>query len=88
MAKSGEISSRKSDRDLFLENCKYDNAAIILDSAENAKAGDWWYMPDTNWITVWANTLNGKVRYGKMDFETFLYSCIAETNKRLQEYKK
>lgn len=88
MAKNGYCSSRKSDRDVYLENSPYRNSQAIIESSEASSAGDWWYMPDTSWIDNWANTLNGKVRFGLMDYETFLYSCIEETNERLAEYKK
>ena len=88
MAENGEMSSRKSDQELYLEHSPYDNAKAVLSSTENASAGDWWYMPDTNWITQWANALNGKVRYGLMGFDEYLYAYIEETNARLKEYKK
>ena len=29
-------------------------------------AGDWWYMPDYEWINVWAVPLNSEVRNGKI----------------------
>ena len=88
IAKSGNLSSCRSQKDVYLENSSYDNALAVLESVEVAHAGDWWYMPDTNWINFWANTLNGKVRYGLMDFEEFLYSCIETTTERLMDYKK
>lgn len=88
MAKNGYGASRKAYEKDYLEKSTYRNAKVVLESAQVASAGDWWYMPDTSWIDNWANTLNGKVRFGTMDFETFLYSCIEETNKRLAEYKK
>lgn len=88
MAKNGYCSSRKSDKDVYLENSTYHNSKAVLESSEAASAGDWWYMPDTSWIDNWANKLNGKVRFGLMDYESFLYSCIEETNQRLAEYKR
>ena len=88
MVEQGYCSSRKSDRDTYLASSTYRNALAVIESSEVSSAGDWWYMPDTAWIDNWANKLNGKVRFGLMDYETFLYSSIEETNKRLAEYKK
>ncbi len=88
IAESGKVSSRQSDKDAFAKNSEYKNTQAVLESVMNAQAGDWWYMPDINWISVWANPLNGKVRYGQMRFDEYIYSCIEETNTRLEEYKK
>lgn len=88
MAENGYCSSRKSDQEAYLKKSTYNNAKAIVESSAASSAGDWWYMPDTSWIDNWANTLNGSVRYGRMDFETFLYSCIETTNKLLKNYKK
>lgn len=88
LAEKGYMSSRKSDAQLALEKLPYSNAKIVLQSIQNSSAGDWWYMPDPNWITTWSNPLNSGVRYGKIDLETFLYTYIEDTNDRLGDYKK
>ena len=64
-----------------------DNPEVIIDSLQTGRAGDWWYMPDTTWINVWATPLNYQVREAKMTFDEFLYSYIEETNAALETYK-
>jgi ABC-type glycerol-3-phosphate transport system substrate-binding protein len=88
LAQKGYISSRSSDKSLSTENLSYKNPNVVMDTIAAAQAGDWWYMPDRGWIDTWAAPLNNQVRYGKMELETFLYSYIEESNKRLAEYKQ
>jgi len=88
LAKKGYISSRRADKELSTENLSYKNPNVVMDTIASAQAGDWWYMPDRGWIDAWAAPLNNQVRYGKMELETFLYSYIEESNKRLAEYKQ
>ncbi len=88
LAENGYVSARKSDETLVLEKLPYSNPQIIVDSVKNSSPGDWWYMPDKNWIDTWSVPLNNEVRYGKMSFDEFIYAYIETTNERLAEYKQ
>lgn len=51
--------------------------------------GDWWYMPDYEWINIWAIPLNTYVRNGKeLTYNQWISTCIEPTNERLKVYKK
>lgn len=88
LAENGYQSVRPADVELMLENFDADNPWAIIDCLSTAKAGDWWYMPDTSWIEYWANPLNYEVRNAEMSFEEFLYSYIEQTNEALENYKQ
>ena len=60
---------------------------VFLKAMNNQKAGDWWYMPDTQWISIWADRLNGDVRNGDMTLASWFVSYIKQTNDQLKEYK-
>lgn len=49
-------------------------------------AGDWWYMPDYEWINVWAVPLNSEVRNGKITYDAWKADAVKATNKRLKLY--
>ena len=49
-------------------------------------AGDWWYMPDCEWINVWAVPLNSEVRNGKITYDAWKADAVKATNKRLKLY--
>lgn len=87
-AEQGYFSTRKEDRAVMLEHSKYGNSEIIADSMAQAKAGDWWYMPDRSWIDNWATPLNSSVRYGSLPLQDFLYKYIKATNQALENYKQ
>ena len=87
-AEQGYFSTRKADRDIMLAHSQYGNSEIIADSMAEAKAGDWWYMPDRSWIDNWATPLNGSVRYGSLTLQEFLYKYIEVTNTALANYKR
>jgi len=63
-----------------------ENTTAILDSLQQAKAGDWWYLMDNAWIDTWSIPLNTEVRYGTMTFDEYIYRFIEETNKKLLNY--
>ncbi len=86
-AEQGYFSTRKEDRAVMLEHSRYGNSEIIADSMAQAKAGDWWYMPDRSWIDNWATPLNSSVRYGGMTLAEFLYKYVEVTNEALANYK-
>lgn len=88
LADQGYFSSRKQDREAMVENSRYGNGEFLASAMEEARPGDWWYMPDRVWIDEWAVPLNNNVRYGTMSFEEFIYKYITATNKALASYKK
>lgn len=88
LAENGYQSVRPADEKLMLKNFKADNPQAIIDCLSTAKAGDWWYMPDTSWIEYWANPLNYKVRNAEMSFNDYLYAYIEQTNDALKNYKQ
>ena len=49
-------------------------------------AGDWWYMPDYEWINVWAVPLNSEVRNGKITYDAWKADAVKATNERLKLY--
>ena len=49
-------------------------------------AGDWWYMPDYEWINVWAVPLNSEVRNGKITYDAWKADAVKATNERLKIY--
>ena len=65
------------------------NLSIIADAALYQTPGDWWYMPDRNWIEeTWALALNNEVRNQKMTLTDFFEQYIPIGNTALQRYKK
>ena len=62
------------------------NVKAFSEALEWQGAGDWWYMPDYEWINVWAVPLNSEVRNGKMTYNAWRADAIKETNERLKMY--
>lgn len=88
LANNGYISCRNSDAAICAQKLDLPNAPVVVDSIAHAREGDWWYMPDKQWISNWSTPLNSSVRQGKMKFEDFMYEFIEQTNKALAGYKK
>lgn len=86
LAEKGFVSCKTSDAELMMQKLPYPNASVVIDSLQEARAGDWWYMPDNDWIDNWATPLNSKVRYGTQTLGEYLYSYIDVTNKALEAY--
>ena len=62
------------------------NVKAFSEALEWQGAGDWWYMPDYEWINVWAVPLNSDVRNGKMTYDAWRADAVKETNERLKMY--
>ena len=62
------------------------NVKTFSESLDWQGAGDWWYMPDYEWINVWAIPLNSNVRNGKMTYDAWRADAVKETNARLKMY--
>lgn len=86
-AKKGYVPNQTSLGGEFLkDNPKPANVSCFLDALEYETPGDWWYMPDKNWIDEWANALNSKVRNGTMTLDSFFSYYIDVANKALKRY--
>lgn len=77
----------------LLDKIKFDenapkNAQIFAEALAFAQPGDWWYMPDYNWVHQWCLDLNSEVRNGKMAYSTWKPDAIEKTNKALEEYRQ
>ena len=62
------------------------NLDIFFDALEYEEAGDWWYLPDNAWISVWATPLNDKVRNGEMTPDYWFNTYTSATNIKLLDY--
>lgn len=62
------------------------NLDIFFDVLDFEKAGDWWYLPDNQWINVWAAPLNNEVRNGTMTPETWFANYSLVCTKELIPY--
>lgn len=68
--------------DAFLvRGAKPYNSKIFVDAAEYQKVGDWGFLPDKDWISIWATEFNSKVLSG----ETTLIESIERTKDRTQQ---
>ncbi len=73
--------------EVFLQSDqKPKNAQAFIDAAMYQKPGDWAYLPDGAWITVWAPTLNGAVLNGQLSVEQFFNQYTSATNSILVTY--
>ena len=90
-AQHGFVSAQKSDYNTAIDNLVNKvgkaGATTIVESSALSRAGDWWYMPDREWIKKWADPLNYKVRYGTLSFETYIYGYTEVSNSALKAYK-
>ena len=73
--------------DVFLQSDQDPkNSIVFVEAAEVETPGDWWYLPDGDWITDWANDLNYEVREGKMTLDQLWANNADETQEILYEY--
>ena len=63
------------------------NKEVFADALAFQRAGDWWYMPDYEWINTWAVPLNTYVRNGeKYTYSAWYQEFVSKTNAKLREY--
>lgn len=87
-AEMGYIPNQRELSENYLESLnKPQNAEIFIEAMDYETPGDWWYMPDKNWINEWATALNSKVRNGVMTLDTFFSIYIDVGNEALDRYK-
>lgn len=88
LAQNGYFSSHRSDEETYLANTSYPNAEVLGQINDYSQPGDWWYMPNRDWIDTWATPLNSQVRNGTMSLADFFANYTAATNSALAVYKK
>lgn len=63
------------------------NKEVFADALAFQRAGDWWYMPDYEWINTWAVPLNTYVRNGEQyTYSAWYQEFVSKTNAKLREY--
>ena len=62
------------------------NYHVFSEALAYQGAGDWWYMPDYEWINVWAVPLNSYVRNGTMGYNEWYLNAVPATNAKLKGY--
>ena len=75
--------------DVFLQSDQDPkNSIVFVEAAAVETPGDWWYLPDGDWITDWANDLNYEVREGKMTLDKLWENNATKTQNELYNYTK
>jgi len=62
------------------------NYQIFLDAPTYQTVGDWGYLPDKDWINIWANPLNTDVLNGDMTLAQLQALTEAETQSAVDDY--
>lgn len=68
-------------------NTRLDNVIVGSRLTQNAEQGDWSYLEDGEWVNLWADSLNGEVRNGRMTLETFFAQVQTKTDNSLASDK-
>lgn len=63
------------------------NLKVFEDGLSYQSAGDWWYLPDYDWVDTWATVLNGEVRQGTKTYKAWYEEYVTKTNTKLKDYK-
>ncbi len=78
-----------SNSDSFLvKGAKPYNSEIFIDAASYQKVGDWGFLPDKDWITIWATEFNSKVLSGSTTLEESIQRTKDRTQSKIDEYYK
>ena len=88
-AQYGFIPNQETQIDKFYNKLDPDgtkNLAAFVNAAKYETPGDWWYMVDRDWIDIWANPLNSKVRYGQMTLQQYFDTFISQGNNTVHSY--
>ncbi|MCQ2742313.1 MAG: extracellular solute-binding protein [Bacilli bacterium] len=75
-------------KEIIREETSPSNAEIFLDYVETQRGGDWTFLPDTQWIDLWAGALNQDVLNGDMTLDTFFANYQSQTDATLKLYGK
>jgi len=76
-----------SNSEHFLQSDKMPyNSKVFVDAAAYQTVGDWGFLPSKDWISPWANRLNGDVLNGKTSLKDALDASKDETQKVIDNY--
>ena len=76
-----------SNSEYFLQSAKAPyNSEVFIEAAAYQTVGDWGFLPSKDWITPWANRLNGDVLNGNTPLKNALDASAAETQKVIDNY--
>jgi ABC-type glycerol-3-phosphate transport system substrate-binding protein len=76
-----------SDEFANMEGRIVNNFRAVGIMTSQCELGDWSYLEDGQWITVWSNELNTDVRNGKTDLDVFFNNQQGPTDSLLEKYK-
>ena len=62
------------------------NSQIFIDAANYQTVGDWGFLPDKDWITIWSTEFNSKVLSGQTSLEESVTRTYARTKAKMDEY--
>lgn len=62
------------------------NYEVFSEALAFEECGDWMYLPNYEWVDVWAVPLNSKVRNGTQTYVDWKRTAIRETNEILKKY--
>lgn len=71
----------------FTSQLSASNYIVFAEALEFEKCGDWMYLPEYEWVNVWAVPLNSEVRNGRSSYEDWYRQYISLTNEKLKDYK-
>lgn len=78
-----------SNSDAFLvKGAKPYNSEIFIDAASYQKVGDWGFLPDKDWISIWATEFNSKVLSGSTTLIESINRTKDKTQAKIDEYYK
>lgn len=66
---------------------KPETIKLFTEATEYAKAGDWTYYPDRQWIELWATKFNSDVLQGNMTFDQLINETSGPTQAKIDEYR-
>lgn len=78
-----------SNSDAFLvKGAKPYNSEIFIDAASYQRVGDWGFLPDKDWISIWAIEFNSKVLSGQTTLLESINRTKDRTQQKIDEYYK
>lgn len=76
-----------SNSSIFLDKSKKPhNSIVFVDAAEYQTVGDWGFLPDKDWITIWATEFNSRVLSGQTSLTESINRTYPETKRRIDKY--
>ena len=62
------------------------NYSVFSQALDFEECGDWMYLPNYEWVDIWAVPLNSKVRNGQASYADWKPTAIRQTNEKLKKY--